>query len=165
MSHKFNLGINEIVGFQVESTAEWRRRKAEQFPDDSRNLKAAEELESLAKEISDLEGSEIHRQIDELLSRLSDEVDGGFYEDLNEGLSEELRSVGFHTGYESGAAFLEWYRDNLETLLREHINADDSTIAAPDLDDQIENDPAVRAAKQQYEEARARAYAKARKQI
>ena len=29
-----NLSINEIVGYQVESTAEWRRQKAEQFPDD-----------------------------------------------------------------------------------------------------------------------------------
>jgi hypothetical protein len=164
MFDKFNLNINEIVGFQVERTAEWRREKAVQFPNDLRNLKATEELERLAGEISDLEGSEIHRQIVELDS-LSREVDASFYEDLNESVSEELRSVGFHGSYDTGAAFLEWYRDNLETLLRKQINSDDSMIAAPDPNEQIENDPIVKATKQRYDEARAKAYAEARKRL
>jgi hypothetical protein len=159
-----NLSINEMIGYDVESTAEWRRQKAEQFPDDSRNLRAAEELERLAQEIDKLEGSEIHGQIDELNS-LSNEVDGGFYEDLNESVSAELRSIGFHGSYQNGLEFLEWYRDNLERLLRDHINSDDSTIATPDLEEQIENDPAVKAAKQRYNEARAKAYAEARKRL
>jgi hypothetical protein len=156
-----NLGINEIVGFQVERTAEWRRDKAKQFPDDTRNLKAAEELERLTQEISDLEGSEIHQQI-VALNTLASDNDSRVFEDLNQSVSAELRAVGFHTNY-SGKEFLEWYRGNLEDLLRDHINADDSTIAASDLDEEVENDPAVKAAKQQYEEARAKAYAKARK--
>jgi hypothetical protein len=160
-----HLDINEIIGFQIESTAEWRRLKAKDFPDDMRNLRAAEELDRLAGEISDLEGSELHRRIDEL-SSLSNEVDGySFCEDLNESVSEELRSIGFHGGYETGVAFLEWYRDNLETVLRKHINSDDSTIAAPDLNHQIESDPTVKAAKQQYDQARAKAYAEARKRL
>lgn len=159
-----SFSINEIIGFQVESTAEWRRQKAEQFPDDSRNLTAAEELERLAQEISELEGSEIHRRIDEL-NNLSSEVDGSFFEDLSETVSAELRSIGFHTSYENGTEFLEWYRDNFEGLLRDHINSDDSTIAPPDLMEQIENDPAVKAAKQSYDEARAKAYAEARKRL
>jgi len=46
---------------------------------------------------------------------------------------------------------LEWYRD----LLQEKL----------DLDEQIENDPAVKAAKQAYDEARAKAYAEARKKL
>jgi hypothetical protein len=46
--------INEIIGFNVENTAEWRRQKAQQFPDDERNLKAAEALDRLAQEISQL---------------------------------------------------------------------------------------------------------------
>jgi len=160
-----NLSINEIIGYQVQSTAEWRRQKAEQFPDDSRNLKAADELERLSQEINDLEGSEIHRQIDVLntLACESDCVLERVNEDLNESVSAELRSIGFHGSYESGTNFLEWYRDNLEMLLRDHINRDDSTIATPDLDAQIENDPTVKAAKQRYDEARAKAYAQARK--
>jgi hypothetical protein len=45
-----DLSLMEIVGYQVESSAEWRREKAGQFPRDShRNLRAAEELEQLAK--------------------------------------------------------------------------------------------------------------------
>jgi hypothetical protein len=45
--------LNQMIGFQVEGTAEWRRQKARQFPDDTRNLKAAEELECLAAEIDE----------------------------------------------------------------------------------------------------------------
>jgi hypothetical protein len=157
-----NLSIDEIVGYEVQSTAEWRRQKAEQFPDDSRNLEAAEELERLAEEIGRLEGSAIHSRIEQLISLLG-EVEIGF--ELNESVSEELRSIGFHGGYENGAAFLEWYRDNLEDLLRDHINRDDSTIAPPDLSEQIENDPAVQEAKRHYEEVRAKAYAEARKRL
>jgi hypothetical protein len=164
MSHKFNLGINEIVGFQVESTAEWRRLKAKQFPDDTRNLEAAEQLDRLAAEITSLDGSEIHRQIDQLYDLAYKTDDFSFSESLNESVSEELRSIGFH-GTHTGASFLEWYRRNLEALLREQIDGDDSGIKSPHLDEQIENDPAVRAAKQQYEEARAREYAEARKRI
>jgi hypothetical protein len=157
-----NLDINTIIGFQVESTAEWRRQKADQFPNDQRNLEAAEELERLAAEIDRLEGSEIHQRIDEL-SSLSGEVEGGFYEELSESVSAELRNIGFHSSYDSGATFLEWYRENLETLLRDHINSDVSTIEPPDLEDQVEHDPAVKAAKQRYNEALAKAYAEARK--
>ena len=52
------------------STAEWRRRKAEEFPEDTRNLKAAEELERLAAEIETLEHSEIHQQICDVQERM-----------------------------------------------------------------------------------------------
>jgi hypothetical protein len=58
--------INEIIGFQVESTAEWRRHKAEQFLDDRRNLEAAEALDKLAAEVSQLNGSDTHQQNDRL---------------------------------------------------------------------------------------------------
>jgi hypothetical protein len=47
----------------VEGTAEWRRQKAEESPDDKRNLEAAEALDRLALEIGALEGSELHQQI------------------------------------------------------------------------------------------------------
>jgi hypothetical protein len=124
MSH---LSINEIVGYNVEGTAEWRRRKALEFPEDSRNLKAAEELDRLATEISELEGSDIHSQIDLLIDNLvSREVD--FYS-FEEGVSANLRSIGFHGSYRSGAAFLEWYRDELENLLSPHIDSESEQFA------------------------------------
>jgi hypothetical protein len=40
--------LNEKIGYQVQNTAEWRREKAEPFPDDKRNLEAAKELDRLA---------------------------------------------------------------------------------------------------------------------
>ena len=96
---------------------------------------------------------------------MSGEINGSFYEDLNAIVSAELRGVGFNNSYENGNAFLEWYRDNLEVLLRDQINSDDSTIAPPDLEEQIENDPTVMAAKKRLDEARAKAYAEARKRL
>ena len=47
----------EDIGYRAESTANWRRSKAAQFPQDTRNLQAAEELERLARQIEALEGS------------------------------------------------------------------------------------------------------------
>ena len=41
-----------LIGYQVEATADWRRRQAEYFPHDDRNARAAKELERLAVERS-----------------------------------------------------------------------------------------------------------------
>jgi hypothetical protein len=43
-----HLNIEEAIGLQVQEIAEWRWRKAEEFPDDQRNIEAAKELERLA---------------------------------------------------------------------------------------------------------------------
>jgi hypothetical protein len=153
-----DLGINEIVGFQVQSTAHWRFLKAEQFPDDSRNLKASDELDRLAEDIGKLEGSYVHRRIDALNKSVP--PDGAdIFGELDSSVTAELRRIGFHSSYESGAAFLEWYCEELERLLREHTkNADDIRLA-----EQVENDETVKAAKLAYDEACAKAYAEARK--
>jgi hypothetical protein len=143
-----DLGINEIVGFQVESAADWRRRKAEQFPNDSRNLEAAEQLDRLAAAIGKLEGSDLHRRIVALINLTNDTPDGeSIYIKLNESASAELRGVGFHGGYESGAAFLEWYYQEFRELLKGHINDADDGTPSPSLAEQVENDEAVKAAK------------------
>jgi len=39
---------------ELEDQAEWRRRKAVEYPDDRRNLDAAEEFERLAKTVKDI---------------------------------------------------------------------------------------------------------------
>jgi hypothetical protein len=155
------LSIDELI--EVQSTADWRREKAKQFPDDTRNLTAAEELDTLATEISSLEDSEIHRQIADLTDRLygGDNNSLDFIEGLNEAVSAELRSVGFHRSY-TGLKFLEWYRDLLQETLYNRL---DDAIAVPDLAEQVENDPAVKVAKQAYDEAYAKAYAEARKKL
>src|SRR5262249_48334409 len=109
-----DLDLNLRIGYQVQSTAEWRREKASQFSEDAeRNLKAAEELKRLAVEIEALEGSDIHRQISDVhdsIFRLCDEDDNvtsidSVVWDLNEAVSAELRSIGFHGGHETGTQF------------------------------------------------------------
>ena len=152
--------LNEIIGYQVQATAEWRREKARQFPDDRRNLRAAEELEQLAREIDGLGGSEIERQVGEAHENLIRDGWEDVWGDLNEVLSAELRAIGFHSGYATATRFLEWYRDLLSEKLLELV---EEAVPAPSLLDQVENDPHVQAAKRAYEDARDRALAEARK--
>ena len=160
--------LNEQIGYNVQGTAEWRRRKAEEFPDDTRNLQAAEELERIANEIETLdEGCPIHKQIEEaeeFLNNTIETCDGDPADscgEIVEAVSEELRSIGFHSSH-SGISLLEWYRDLLREKAQECL---DEAVPVPDLAGQVENDPAVKMAKQAYEEAKAKAYAEARKRL
>ena len=153
--------ISELLGDQVEGTADWRREKAKEFPNDAdRNLKAAKELDQLAVEIEALDGSEIHNQISELLDTLSDDA-FSHWTDVSEAVSAELRSVWFHTSC-TGQEFLEWYRDQ---LIECHEKALDDSVEAPNLAEQVEQVPEVKAAREAYEAARAKAYAEARKKL
>jgi hypothetical protein len=157
--------LNEKIGYQVQNTAEWRREKAEQFPDDKRNLEAAKELDRLATQIEALEGSELHRQIDEAhdsINRLPDDDSSNCWEDVGEAVSAELRAIGFHSSYSTGVKFLEWYRDLLCDKLQDQI---EKAVPAPSLDEQVANDPTVKAAKRAYDEAYAKALAEARKKL
>jgi hypothetical protein len=159
--------LNELIGYQVQSTAEWRRDKAEQFPNDTRNLRAAEELERLAVQIEKLEGSDMHKRVRDICDRVTAADDGDGWYKISEDVSAELRSIGFHSGYETGEQFLEWYCDRLEeehrSLIEGKLSAIDDAVPVPDLSEQAANDPAVKAAKQAYDEAFAKAYTEARK--
>src|ERR1700751_69793 len=55
------LELECLVDFA--GTAEWRRRKAEEFPHDTRNAEAAEILDKLAEEAKLLKGSAIHKRL------------------------------------------------------------------------------------------------------
>jgi hypothetical protein len=44
----------ELLKAQLEDQAEWRRRKAVEYPDDRRNLDSAEEYEHLVKTVHDI---------------------------------------------------------------------------------------------------------------
>jgi hypothetical protein len=139
---------------------------------DSRNMEAAEELERLAKEVSELDGSEISQRIDQL-EAMSDDANYS----MVEWLSEELRAVGFRTCYKDGAEFLKTYCERLEEeiceqegqTLADQVEGSEAVKAAKHLYDEAAKaakqayDEAVRPAKQAYEEARAKAYAEARK--
>jgi hypothetical protein len=120
----------EDIGYRAESTANWRRWKAAQFPQDKRNLQAAEELERLARQIEALEGSEVYRQVDDAEESLVVAAGASGREDvwtdLDETVAAELRSIGFH-GHYDGAQFLKWWRD----LLREALQG--VPVAEPDI--------------------------------
>ncbi|MGI4801032.1 MAG: hypothetical protein ACRYG8_44805 [Janthinobacterium lividum] len=47
----------EMTALELSNKADWRRQKARQYPDDERNLDAAELLDRLAGEVLALEGS------------------------------------------------------------------------------------------------------------
>jgi hypothetical protein len=98
-----------LIGYQVEATADWRRRQAEYFPHDDRNARAAKELERLAAEVDQLEGSSVHEQIRLATDRLKNED----WFAMSKSVYAELRSVGFDSTYENGLRFLEWYCDRL----------------------------------------------------
>ena len=49
-----NLEVRGWLRQAIENTADWRRRTAEQYPDDNRNIEAAEELERLAGTVDDI---------------------------------------------------------------------------------------------------------------
>jgi hypothetical protein len=154
--------LNEMIGYDVQGTAEWRREKARQFPHDTRNMKAAEQLDRLGAEINALVDSQIESEIAEAQDAINSLDDGDGWVGISEVLSEELRSIGFHSDYSTGIELLEWYRD----LLREkHQDLIDEAVPAPNLDDQVANDPAVKEAKRAYDETRSKAYAEARKRL
>jgi hypothetical protein len=160
--------LNVLFGYEVQNTAEWRREKAEQFPDDAPNLVAVKELERLAAQIDQLEGSEIHAQIREAQDSIIELCEANKkavlfdWSDISETVSAELRSIGFHSTYRDGAELLAWYRDLLREKLHDVL---DQVVPAPDLNEQVENDPDVKAAKEAYDRARVKAYAEARKRL
>jgi len=94
------IDIGMLVGFNVESSAEWRRRKADEFPGDaSRNNRAAEMLDRIAADLTALEGSELHRRLFEVSERDS--------ERFSTEVSELTRQVGYHAFPDAGAQFVE----------------------------------------------------------
>lgn len=63
-----------------QSQADWRREKAREYPDDKRNRRSAEALESLAAYVEpNAEGDYEHRGLFETLSHFLVEEGGGFY--------------------------------------------------------------------------------------
>ena len=82
-------------------TAYWRRKKAVEFPNDRRNLEAAEELERLAAELSLLEGSKLHVRLDKCF-----EDEDGVMISMSV-INEILRQVGFSRWYGTGDELLQ----------------------------------------------------------
>ena len=91
---------HEELKMKFESTAEWRRRKLEESPDDQRNAKAADLLERLAKTVSDVP------------QHLLDAYKATFFrvDDMSSVIDLEsslLRAVGFRITPENATDFIE----------------------------------------------------------
>jgi hypothetical protein len=131
----------------VEQTAEWRRGKAEQFPDDSRNSEAAEELDQLAEELNKLLGTDVGASLEKRLDAIEALIEKNDWWDVYgaEWISETLRGIGFRSGYYSGEGLLNAYIEELERELKIHIDAENAEV--------LENDPEAKAAGALYEMA------------
>jgi hypothetical protein len=156
--------LDEIIGYQIEETADWRRGKAQQFPEDSRNLIAAGELDRLAAEIHALdEGSEIEQQIDGRMTKLIELTNDPGHDDI----SPELRLIGFGATYSTGLEFLEWYRDMLQQQIQRQEAAAAAEAAeemAHEAADETAKEAAEEAAKEAYDEAYKETYAEVYKE-
>jgi len=157
-----HLNVEEAIGLQVREIAEWRWRNAEEFPDDPRNIQAAKELERLAAEIGQLNGSALHHRILELTDIVSEQGAADEALDTIERTEAELRRVGFSGGFRTAAELLEWYRNELEDRLLESTN-DVDDAEARSTPEAIAAEQAVKAAQQVYDEVVKEARVKIRK--
>jgi len=90
--------------FALENTAEWRSVKAEEYPEDERNLKAKSQLEALAEAVGKVEPD------DPLLLDLDGYWQHDKYEDYTQDFckleASFLRGVGFYQTFDSAEDLL-----------------------------------------------------------
>jgi hypothetical protein len=137
---------------QLEFQAEWRHGKAEEYPDDSRNLEAAEDLERLAKEVADLTESDIVQRIESLWGLAREKKVEAWRAD--EWFNEQTGGIGFRTHFKNGTKLLEAYCEKLEDDLRCRHNDDVIARLGPSEDDLVDQDEAVKAAEHALDTAR-----------
>lgn len=80
--------LAELIGYELTSTSYWRTLKADEFPEDKRNIQASMMLDALARQIPSLEGTQMHQG---LANSVRNDSDGVF----SLALSETARMVGF----------------------------------------------------------------------
>lgn len=90
--------VREGLRVDFKETARWRRETAIEYPNDRRNLEAAQSLERLATTVDQIDAR--------LLAVYGEEFD---YRDAQttELRSELLRQIGFSTDYETATDFVQ----------------------------------------------------------
>jgi hypothetical protein len=97
--------VREALRFRFEATAQWRRDKAKEYPQDRRNAVAAEILDELATSVDVVE--------DKVLCAYGELFFDGDIREAEE-LSEQLRQIGFYTAPSTAAEFVHGFiRDDL----------------------------------------------------
>ncbi len=129
----------------LESTAEWRRQKAEEYPEDDRNEAAAEMLAKLAVEVRRLVGAPLGQEFEALQEKVYTAEWRGS-DRLMEDENRHLSRIGFDslpdTGEEYLRARMEIYAEALREAEEEadeddedeEEDEDDETLVAFELD-------------------------------
>ncbi len=126
----------------LESTAEWRRRKAEEYPEDDRNERAAKALAELAVEVRRLVGTPLGQEFEALQEKVYTAEWRGS-DRLMEDENRHLSRIGFDslpdTGEEYLRARMEIYAEALREAEEEadeddEDDEDDETLVAFELD-------------------------------
>jgi hypothetical protein len=89
----------EMVALELSEKADWRRVKARQYPDDERNLDAAELLDRLAGEVLALDGSAAGEAFEDAYEAA---FSGGDAREVLRRWSEYRSEVGFKRFPDSG---------------------------------------------------------------
>jgi hypothetical protein len=89
--------IKEHLRLDFECVADWRRRKAQEYPDDRRYVEAAQELDVLALTVD--------RIAPEILTVYAELFEDG--DDDDEKHDEMLRAIGFSSSYSSATEYVQ----------------------------------------------------------
>lgn len=100
----------EDLKTKFEMQAEWRREKAEEYPNDKRNQEAAEIFDRLLATVDDIAPNVIHSYRD-----FCNGLDPNDPLPATEIEKEHLRSVGFHTAPQNAEEFLRELIDDLRS--------------------------------------------------
>jgi hypothetical protein len=101
-----------------ENSAEWRREKANEYPDDHRNREAAAQLDALAKSVESV-SAECAAQYAELCAG------GDAYRTVEE-KQEMIRSIGFHGTWDTAEEFI----NDLVERVKDVERIDESNLVA-----------------------------------
>src|SRR3954465_199738 len=119
-----------LLALNLECTSEWRRKKAEQYPDDNRNLAAAEKLSELASQVRQLKGSPLHLEFDNFHRQLLDDADNDLLSSYCERENHYISRIGFDNFPDSGE---ECIRDLMHLAEEARQERDDAVQAAEPL--------------------------------
>ena len=103
------MTIDEVktwLSERLEGNAAWRHKKAVEYPNDRRNVEAAESLERLANDVPNIDPA-----VCEAYARLMDDPP----EDTPEEESEFFRHIGFYSDYGSATELLRSLTNTLQS--------------------------------------------------
>lgn len=101
-----NLSLIESTALEFGNKADWRRGKARQYPDDERNLDAAELLDRLAGEILALAGTAAAEALEQAYGAAFAEQDDDRAIELMRLWAEYRAGIGFRLFPDSGEVVL-----------------------------------------------------------